>query len=202
MKHLKILSLTALVLLLAGCYPNGPEYYDQLDLVFTNYDSQYNFAAKHTYAIPDQIMKIDGELVNGGEPSFVKDTYAVPMLAQINKSMTDYGWTKVSKDANPDVTLAPVAYELTTYTYYGGYWGGWYGGWYGWYYPYPVVTSYSTGSLIVNMVDPNDLSADGKAKVAWNFIVNGLLEGSSADFTARFTKGIDQAFVQSPYLKK
>jgi len=201
MKHFKIFSLLALVLLMAGCYPDGPEYIDQYDLVYTNYDSQYDFTAKQTYAIPDKIMKITDGLLNGDDPTFIKDTYAIPMLNQINKNMSDFGWTKVSKDANPDVVLNPAAYELTTYSYWyaGGYWGWWYGGWY---YPYPVVTSYSTGSLIVTMTDPNDKSADDKARAEWSFIVNGLLEGTSADFTARFTKGINQAFEQSQYLKK
>jgi hypothetical protein len=202
MKLFKILSLTALAFLLAQCYPNGPEYVDQLDLVYSNYDQEYNFEAKKTYAIPDKIMKIDGSLIEGEDTSFMKDTYAKPMLDQINKKMAEYGWTKVASTATPDVVLAPVAYELTTYSYWGGYWGGWYGGWYGWYYPYPVVTSYSTGSLIVNMLDPNDKSPDDKARVTWTFIVNGLLEGTSAEFTARYTKGINQAFEQSQYIKK
>jgi hypothetical protein len=201
MKHFKFFSLLALVGLMAGCYPSGPEYIDQYDLVYSNYDSQYDFTAKHTYAIPDKIMKIDDQLIGGGEPNYVKDTYAVPMLNQINKNMADFGWTKVAKGANPDVVLNPVAYELTTYSYWygGGYWNWWYGGWY---YPYPVVTSYSTGSLVVTMTDPNDISPDDKAKAVWSFVINGLLEGSAADFTNRYTKGINQAYEQSQYLKK
>jgi hypothetical protein len=202
MRLFKIFSFAALALLLTQCYPKGPDYIEQLDLVYSNYDVTYNFAAKKSYAMPDKIMKIDGKLIEGEAPTCVKDTYAKPMLDQINKKMAEYGWTKVASTATPDVVLAPVAYELTTYSYWGGYWGYWYGGWYGWYYPYPVVTSYSTGSLIVNMADPKDLSPDDKARVAWTFIVNGLLEGSSAEFTARYTKGINQAFAQSMYLKK
>ncbi len=204
MKHLKILSLVALAVYLTGCYPNGPEYVDQYDLVYSNYDSQYDFTVKHTYAIPDKILKITDGLINGGDPTFVKDMYAVPMLNQINKNMSDFGWNKVALNANPDVLLTPVAYELTTYSYWygGGYWDWWYGGYWGWYYPYPVVTSYSTGSVLVTMSDPKLVSADDKARAVWSFVVNGLLEGSSADFTARYTKGINQAFEQSQYLKK
>ena len=33
-----------------------------------------------------------------------------------------------------------------------------------------------------------------------DLIINGLLEGSSTDFTNRYTKGIDQAFTQSQYI--
>lgn len=202
MKILKLLSLTAVVFLLTQCYPAGPEYIEELDLVYTNYDPATNFTAKKTYAIPDKIMKIDDDLVSGGGPNFVKEPYATQMLDKINLNMSNNGWTKVDKDENPDVLLAPVAYELTTTYYYGGgYWDWWYGGWYGWYYPYPVTTSYTTGSLITTMLDTKDLSPDGKMRAVWGFVINGLLEGSATSFTDRYTRGINQAYIQSPYLK-
>lgn len=201
MKIFKVLSLTAIVFLLTQCYPAGPEYIDELDLVYSNYDPAYTFATKQTYAIPDRIMKIDDDLVAGGDPNFVKEPYATQLLDKIKVNMANNGWALVGENADPDVVLAPVAYMLTTTYYYGGYWGGWYGGWYGWYYPYPVTTSYTTGSLVVTMLDPNDLSPDDKARAVWTFVVNGLLEGSTTEFTNRYTKGINQAFTQSPYLK-
>jgi hypothetical protein len=203
MRILKLLSLTAIVFLMTQCYPEGPEYYEELDLVYSNYDPSYGFDSKLTYAIPDKIMLIDDELVEGGEANFVKEPYASQVLDQIIANMDANGWSKVEKDENPDVLLAPVGVEVTTTVYYGygGYWDWWYGGWYGWYYPYPVTTSYSTGSLIVTMVDPNDLSPNGKMRAVWGFIVNGVLSSSSADFANRVTKGVDQAYTQSPYLK-
>ncbi len=207
MRILKLLSLTAIVFLMTQCYPEGPEYYDELDLVYSNYDATYDFAARQTYALPDKIMKVDDELINGGSPNYVKPAYADPMLAKIEQNMQTAGWTRVDVDENPDVLLAPVAFEVTSTVYYGygGYWDWWYGGYYppyGWYYPYPVTTSYTTGSLVVTMLDPNDLSANEKMRAVWGFVVNGLLEGSTTEFTARFTKGINQAYIQSPYLNK
>jgi hypothetical protein len=204
MKILRILSFAALAVLLTQCYPEGPEYYEELDLVYSNYDPDYGFDTKQTYAIPDKIMKIDDDLVGGGDPNFVKEPYATQLLDKIKVNMANYGWELVDKNDNPDVVLAPVAYMLTTTYYYGygGYWDWWYGGWYGWYYPYPVTTSYTTGSLIVTMLDPNDLSPDDKARAVWGFVINGLLEGSTSQFVDRYTKGINQAFTQSPYLDK
>ena len=203
MKVLKVLSLAAIVFLLTQCYPEGPEYIEELDLVYSNYDPAADFTAKQTYAIPDKIMKIDDDLVAGDDPNYLNEIYAGPMLDRINQNMSTNGWQKVEKDENPDVLLAPVAIELTTTVYYGygGYWDWWYGGWYGWYYPYPVTTSYSTGSLVVTMLDAKNLSPDDKMPAVWNFIVNGLLEGSTSEFNARYTKGINQAFTQSPYIK-
>jgi hypothetical protein len=206
MKLIKILSLTAVVFLLTQCYPEGPIYTDELDLVYSNYDAGYDFTAKHTFAIPDKVMKIDEALLNGGGPNYVKDVYASVILNKISQNMLNNGWSQVAIKEHPDVLVAPAAFELTTYYYdYWGYYDWWYGGYYpggGWYYPYPTVSSYSTGSLIVTMVDPNNLSPDDRPLVAWTFAVNGLLTGSTSEFNARVARSIDQAFTQSPYLTK
>jgi hypothetical protein len=206
MKLLKILSLTTLAFLLTQCYPEDPTYVDEMDIVYSNFDPGYSFTAKHTFALPDKIMKIDGSLIEGGSPNFIKDVYASVILERIQQNMVDNGWSQVEIGANPDVLIAPSAYELTSYTYdYWYYYDWWYGGYYpsgGWYYPYPVVESYTTGSLIVNMVDPNIISANDRPLVPWTFIVNGLMEGNTSDFNSRVTKAIDQAFKQSQYLKK
>ena len=206
MKVLQVFSLMALVFLLTQCYPEGPVYTEELDIVYSNYDPGYSFAARHTFAIPDKVMKIDDDLIAGGGPNYVKDVYATVMINKIVQNMLTMGWTQVAMSANPDVLLAPSAYELTTsYSDYWSYYDWWYGGYYpggGWYYPYPVTSSYTTGSLVVAMVDPNDLSPDDRPLVAWTFIVNGLLTGSTSEFNSRVAKSIDQAFTQSQYLKK
>lgn len=208
MKLLKILSLAALVLLLTQCYPEGPMAGDELDLVYSNYDPEYNFAAKKTFALPPNILKITDDLLTGGDPSYVKEPYASTMLGLISQNMISYGWQKVDIAEDPDVLLAPAAVEVTTTYYYDywGYYGGWYGGYYppygGWYYPYPATSSYSTGSLIVAMVDPNDVSVDDKQRVVWTFIINGIMTGQTSTFNSRVTKGINQAFTQSQYIKK
>ncbi|MHC1777928.1 MAG: DUF4136 domain-containing protein [Lentimicrobium sp.] len=207
MKILRLLTLVAVTALLTQCYPEGPEYLDEVDIVFSTYDPDYNFASRQTFSMPDKIMKIDEDLIGDNGINYVNEIYAAPMLEKIRQNMVGNGWTEVEIGADPDVLIAPAAYEMTTYYYGYDYWyyyDWWYGGYYpggGWYYPYPVVEGYTTGSLIVNLVDPNEVSANDRPRVAWTFIVNGLLEGSTAEFTARYTKAIDQAFEQSPYLK-
>jgi hypothetical protein len=207
MKLLKLCALAAMVVLLTQCYPEGPDYIDQYDLVYSNYDPDYDFTARKTFAMPDKILKIDDDLINGTGINYVNIAYSSLMLAKIRQNMLDNGWNEVGIADRPDVLIAPSAFELTTYYYYdwGYYYDWWYGGYYpggGWYYPYPVVEGYSTGSLVVAMVDPNDISANDKARVTWVFVINGLLEGSTSNFNARMTKGINQAFEQSQYLKK
>ena len=197
---------------LSGCYPSGADYIEELDLVYTNYDGQADFASRHTYAIPDSVIKIDGDQYldpdGDGKPNFVTGGYATTMLARINANMDAYGWQRVDKNANPDVILLVASITTTNiYWYYDwGYWGWWYpgGGYGGWYYPYypPYATSYRTGSIFIQMVDHKAATPAGEnVPVLWSGIVNGLAEGSSTSINSRIQTTINQAFAQSTYLK-
>ena len=125
--------------------------------------------------------------------------------------MIDYGWTEVDKDAGPDVILLVTSMTTTNLYYYydWGYWGWYYPGYnpgWGWYYPGyypPYVTSFRTGSIFVQMVDQKAMTTphEGNVPILWYCIVNGLVEGSTADILGRTQTNINQAFIQSPYLK-
>lgn len=113
---------------------------------------------------------------------------------------------------------------------YPGYWW-WYGGWYWkstdyYYYPpywgwYPSYTyyNYKTGSIVLEMVDaesvrvynqwlevnnPNEADSDDVPEILfrWTANIDGIL-GSTGDYnTDRAVRGFNEAFDQSPYLKK
>lgn len=189
-------------LVLWGCSLQGPEYTEELDLVYTNYDKGFDFVGKGTYSLPDKIVKITGEPAS--PPEYIKDIYGLPILAQIEANMTALGWTKVDVSASPDVQLLPAAWTTTSIVYggyYGGYWC-WYYPYYcggGWYYPYYPVSSYTTGTLLMTMTSPNDESTDGSIRVVWTGAMNGLLQGTYD--ISRIKNGVDQSFKQSPYLK-
>lgn len=197
---------------LSGCYPEGAEYVEELDLVLTNYDDTYDFSSKTTYAMPDSIIKITGDVFNdpdgNGKPQMVSPTFSVPLLQQIDENMAASGWQKVSKTSNPDVILLVSGIQTTNLYYYYDwwYWGWWYPGWYpgwGWYYPYvPVyVDGYRSGSLFIQMIDAKAVPQTENVPVVWSGIFNGMLEGSNAEIIARVQTAIDKAFAQSPYLK-
>lgn len=103
------------------------------------------------------------------------------------------------------------------YSYYYYYWYPWYS--YPWYYE---VYQYKTGSLIMEQVDAVSLEtyrqwAEGKTQeeienadpsevpaveISWQALINGVA-GSSADYNLdRAERGVQEAFDQSPYLKK
>lgn len=201
-KRILIALITASVLVLGGCYPDGPEYVEETDIVLTSHNEEYDFASKATYAMPDKIVKITGNVTEGEEPEFIPNTAATAILGMIEDNMQTLGWQRVEIDDNPDVLLTPAAWETTTIYYYYDYWYWWYGGYYGWYWPYypPVyATSYTTGTLLMSIIDPEITSTDGQAIRQWSGAVNGLLTGAyDAD---RIQTAIDKAFTISPYLQ-
>ena len=190
------LAIIAVLSFMWGCYPDGAEYYEETDIVYTNYDDNYNFASKGTYSMPDKIVKITKELVEG-DPEFVKEPYNTQILQKIASNMTAMGYTKVVDPEKADMVLFPAVWTNTTIYYWYNYWCWYYPYYCGWGWGYPSVTSYTTGTLLMTLV------ADGDDYVqptnVWTSAVNGLLSGQYDG--NRVNKGIDQAFKQSPYLK-
>jgi len=210
----KIYRWLAIVILpmIAGCYPDGAEYNDELDLVYTNYYPSFDFKSKHTFAIPDSVIKITGDNFEdpdgNGKPEFVKSTYSTAILTSLKQNMAAYGWQLVNKNNNPDVLLLPSTNTTTNIFYYYDwwYWDWWYGGWWGWYYPGwyypPYVTGYRSGSVFVQMIDRTTASpGSDNVAVVWNMIINGLAEGDQVNISSRIQTSIDKGFKQSTYLK-
>ncbi len=189
-------------LLLWGCYPGGAEYYEDTDITYTQYDVKFDFASRSTFALPDKIV-IDVEITNG-DTTFVymDNAFAIPILQTIRSNMENYGWRLVDISASPDVLVSPAATKSTTvyYSYWYDWWyGGWYGGW-GWYYPpYYTVSSFTTGTMLITIADPNIENAVNRSEISWLMVGSGLVSG--AGDLSRITDAIDQAFTQSPYLK-
>jgi len=199
----KIFSLVGILsgLLLWGCYPHGADYTQDLDLVITHHNPDYNFVAKATYAMPDKIVQITGNLQEGDAPKFIPDVYASQILARIESNMASLGWSRVAVDASPDLMLLPAEWETTTIFYYYDYWYWWWGGYYPSYPYYPPVYgySYTTGTLLMTLQDPNELSGNGAPVNQWTGALNGVLTGTYS--ATRINGLIDQAFKQSQYLK-
>ena len=194
----KIVLCLSIIVILGSCYPKGPEYYEELDIVYTNYENHYDFANKGTYAIPDKIVKITGNLIEGEDPVFVEEPYNGQFLQRIEDNMADLGWTKVDSPEDADLVLFPAVWTNTTIYYFYNYWCWyypWYCGW-GWGYYYPSVYSYTSGTLVMTLVADGDNYIDPTN--VWTAAANGVLSGV-VDIT-RVNRAIDQAFEQSPYL--
>jgi hypothetical protein len=201
------------VILISSCYPGGAEYVDELDVVYTNYDPEFDFDSQNTFSLPDSVVEIDDENFldpdGNDHPEFIDPVHGDVILAQIRQNMLDLGWLEVDKDANPDVVILPsVSTTVNLFYYYDWYyWNWWYPGWgpgWGWWYPGyypPAVSGYRSGSVLIQMTYPKGIGANENIPVEWTAIVNGVLEGSTSSLNARLKQTIDQAFKQSPYLQ-
>jgi hypothetical protein len=209
MKYLKLNGLPAifsLLLLMWGCYPEGPEYAEDMDLVFTTYDVDFNFGSKKTYAMPDKIV-IGVDIDKSGDTTFnfMDQTFADQILAQIDNNMQAYGWNKTDIANDPDMLLMPAGTSSTTYYYswwYDWWYYDWYYYWWGWYYPpYVTVSSYTTGSLILVLTDPDEAQNNplNKSSVSWISVSNGILTYNYN--LSRVIDAINQSFDQSNYLR-
>ena len=193
-----------MMVLLGACYPAGPEYVQDADVVATGYDVKYDFKAKATFAMPDKIV-VDISIKQGDTTyEYMLPKFATVILEAIQTDMESLGWKRVDVSANPDVLLTPAGISSTTYFYsywYNWWYGGWYGGW-GWYYPpYYTVSSYTTGTMILVLADPHQASDSpiNRSQAIWTAAANGLLTGYYD--ISRITDAVHQAFKQSPYLK-
>ena len=190
------ISILVLALSLASCYPGGVEYYEDTDVVYTDFEPDYNFSAMGTYSMPDSVVKISGDVIEGEDPEFIKEPYNTQIITRIADNMADLGWTRVDDPADADLVLFPASWTNTTIYYWYDYWCWWSYYYCGWGWGYPSVSSYTTGTMVMTLV------ADGEEYVepsrVWTGAVNGLLSG--ANNINRIYKGIDQTFEQSPYL--
>jgi hypothetical protein len=190
LRSLLLMLFISICFILVSCYPGEPLTAADTDVIATFFNPDADFSTKNTYAIPDSVVRVD----ENGNPISNPGQFDQQILSRIKQNLQQLGYTEEQNPANADVLV--VAF-VTTNTWASG---GCYTWWYGWWYPYPgwcypVVYTYTTGTLLIAMADPqNQASSDA----LWVAGINGVL-GNTANST-RLNNNIDQAFEQSPYL--
>jgi hypothetical protein len=192
-------------LVFSSCTKYPPESDRTLDAlaVFTKYDTKADFSAYSTYAISDSIYYL-----SDSDSGTISNANTTAVVNQIVANMNARGYTRVDRTQSPDLAFNLVVDSKTTTTiYYPDYWWGYYppyyyGGWYGYgyYYPYtPYVTSYTTGTLSIEMADFK-FPLNNKIYIRWSVIIRGLV--TSSHTIGEIKGSIDQAFIQTPQLTK
>lgn len=192
----QIVYFLGILFLMVSCYPYDTVYYEDLDLVYTNYTDTFDFNSQQTYAMPDKIVKITGNLVEGEEPEFVKEPYNTQILDKIESNMEALGWSRVENPESADLTLLPASWTNTTIYSWNNYYCWYYYYYCGWGYYYPSTVSYTTGTLVMSLVASGEDYIDPSP--VWIGTANGVMSGYS-DIN-RINNAIDQAFSQSSYL--
>ena len=208
MKTIKITLIFAGILILASCTKYPPTSSRLLEdlAILTQYDVKTDFGLYKTFAIVDSATYVTDK-----DSTRILNTNVKAVLDRISQDMISRGFTKVAASAEPDLGINVTVVETTNIIvyypgwywgydgYYPPYWWGYPG--YNYYYPYyPVYyTSYSSGTLIVDMANFKAKTADNKIPVVWNVFVRALLTGNHT--ISDINTGIDQAFTQSPAIK-
>ena len=219
MRHSKLLAAVlafSVAGLLSGCYPDKIDYVDEYDVAGTMYDKDADFSSFATFHVVDTVMHIteDGE----DDPNLNRD-YDDFILDLIRQNMTELGYDELENPDSlnrPDLEILVQAMSTDFYTYFSywyDYWS-WYPGWdwwypgYPWYPSYPwypgggYYSSYTTGTLIMEMLDTEVAQQGDHPGVVWMGLVDGLLTGNKSSARARLEKQINQTFDQSPYLQQ
>jgi hypothetical protein len=167
--------------------------------------STVSLEAARTFAIPDTVVALDsGNIDHAADREIV---------AQVRQNLTALGWREV-RGPSQDVPDVVVVVGAMTRVEVGVSYTNWYGAW-GWmpYWGAPADPSwiwgapaaaipyvYEVGTLVLTMVDlraPRETTK--RVPVLWVAAVNAVL--SSDTSLQEALGGIDQAFVQSPYLR-
>lgn len=207
----KILFISAAVLLLAACHKEPyPQDGDNEYLVYTSPGKDVNFNNYRTFDIADSLLII-GEK---DKPVYSQSQSALALIQAYRINMEKAGF--VYTPSNPDADLGvQLTYVVKTERYvkyyddpywwldYPGYWpAGYWGSWTGYYYPRPVVYTYTTNALLADIVNLTGEQDTGKPlEVLWTSYIGGPASSSLQQDVQRLTSAVDQAFVQSPYLK-
>jgi hypothetical protein len=180
-------------------------------VVATSRADNLDFSSYSTYHIPDTISFISND--RDDDDTLIVGPTAEAVVAEIRKNMDARGYTFVERPAYPDLAIRAIAIKQvnTGVVYPPGWWWGypgypggcWYWGCYPPYYPvYPTVYSYTVGDFIMEMFDVKNLEANNNLQAIWIGQAGGVLSSTSATNLDRVLDGVNQAFTQSPYIKK
>lgn len=206
LNFLVIFLIPTSIIMIEGCYPNNDITIADSDVVLTTFNDSINFASLGTYYMPDTVLPI----IDPDDTDEYENPYQALMLSTVANNMAAYGYTRVTDTVGVDKPdVAVVISVLTTTTvnagWYYPYWG-W--GYWGWYYPYYPPSgyyySYTTGTVVISMFNPEDYTVSGSDTITtqyWTAASNGILESGATAMENRIEAMIDQAFVQTPQIK-
>lgn len=176
------------------------------DTALTLYNKSTDFASYKYFLLPDTVIHI----LPSGQRDDLSRQYDQLILQNIASNFGARGYVRISDTLahKPDFVLATVAYSSTYVGYYydwWSYWGWYYPYWppgYGYYPPYSATYSYTTGTVVISMMDPKTSDIVNKQIVpVWFGHISGLLGDTYGSSQTRILNALNALFSQSPYLE-
>lgn len=179
-------------------------------VIYTQYDKDANFSKGNTYYIPDSVLVIGNKdkgaaYLDAQEGDFIINAYATQMSSRgytrvYDKTEATYGLQISYVESTFYYTNSPGWWSDYPWYWTPSYWWPWITG--AWYHPYPFIYSYTSGSLVAEMVDITSVSKESSTaspSVIWNNYITDI--NTPATSQTKLTKAIDQAFAQSTYIQ-
>lgn len=195
----------------AACYPDRVEDPGDYDSIVTIFDPDATFSDLTTFFIPDSVI----HLVPVGETDDIDRTVDALILTKIRDNMVARGYTEVLDPlaTPPDVEIQAVVTATDNTGYTGWPWCAEFGWEYPWIgcsdwgidFPSGVISyEYARGTLVMQMLDLRGVTPGvGNFTATWVGSLNGVYtDGSTSEVQDRISDGINQAFIQSPYIEK
>ena len=178
-------------------------------VVATDRDLAAKFSDYSTYFISDSVSVV----ANDPKDSILTGPLALQLVNAVKTNMNARGYTfRPRAQGLPDLGFRlTVIKDITRTAVCGGWWDGWWG-WYppcywgycgGYYYPWCTTYTYTIGTSTLYMFDIKNAGTNHNIRALWSATMFGVFSTTNNQTNADLTTtAINQAFSQSPYLKK
>ncbi len=185
-KNFTIISICAFLLSSCSWFEKNHDVIYTEIMSMSHKSPNADFSQYSTYSISNSILYVKGE----NDKQRISNELTQHIISTVEKNMNSLGYSKVDSSSDDPDLIVDLIYIVNTFTstsYYQNYWWDWsyWWDWGGWdpfypYYPYPVYpvsSSYSAGSLIVDIADVTslDISTDNEIPVIWHGLARAIL---------------------------
>lgn len=205
--------IISMLILIFPPYCRKPVGFEQLTsgfTVVTHADVTAQFSSYSTYFISDTVINLSGS----ASDTLITGSSAAALAETVRGNMNSRGYSVVSHTSKPDMGIAVCVLRdiRTSIAYYPGWWDDVSGYWdplywvsnssYPYYYGWTTTYTYKDASIIVNLIDLKNAPVNKKLSVIWHVTGFNPYKSDSATNLQASINAINQAFAQSPYLKK
>lgn len=178
--------------------------------VITHTDINVQFSNYSTYFISDTVVNLSGT----SSDTIITGSAASPFVEVVKQNMNMRGFGFVSRTGAPDLGIAVCVLRdvRSSVTFYPGWWDNISGYWdplywvsnnsFPYFYGWSTTYTYQNAALILNMIDLKNAFVNKKLTVIWHVTGFNAFNSDSATNLQSSINAINQAFAQSPYLKK